>query len=196
MYNKFSTSFYFIISLVFLISACNNEVQKTIVNPGNEVNHTIDAFPADSFAFYENVLIKDSLNKDLHLAIATNYYAEKQFDKAIEHLLTVCRLDAKNLIACITLGNIYYDTKQDEKAIMFYEKALLLDQENVNVRCDLATSYLNLKNAEKSLILLKENIKMEPKHAQSHHNLSLVFSQLGKTKEAEAEMKIFNELNK
>lgn len=183
-----------IISLIVSFSACNLSVQKDLGKVNNDSIVSADNFPADSFAFYENVLINDSLNTDLRLALATNYYAEKQFDKAIEHLLIVCNIDNKNIEALIILGNIYYDSEQNENAIKYYEKALALDNKNVNVRCDLATSYLNIKNPNKALNLLKKNIEMQPNHAQSHHNLSIVYTQLGKTKEAEEQMKIFNKL--
>jgi len=184
------------ISLIVSFYGCNYDKPKDTITHNKETIPTPDVFPSDSFAYYENVLAKDSLNTELHKAIATNYYAEKQFEKAIEHLRIVCRIDNKNTEAFITLGNIYYDTEQNEKAIEYYEKALLLDYKNVNVRCDLATCYLNIKNAEKSMLLLKENIKISPDHAQSHHNLSVVYSQMGKTKEAEEEIKVFNQLSK
>ncbi|MEI6696474.1 MAG: tetratricopeptide repeat protein [Bacteroidota bacterium] len=195
MCNKFSF-YYFILPALFLaFSACNTDTQNTAMNPDKDSVAQSNVFAADSFAFYENVLKSDSLNTELHFALAINYYTEKQFEKAIEHLLIVCRIDHKNTEALITLGNIYYDAEQNDKAIETYEKLLQLDDKNVNVRCDLATSYLNNKDIQKSFRLLTENIKIAPNHAQSHHNLSVVYSQMGKTKEAEAEMKIFNKLS-
>ena len=194
MYNKFS--FYFFLPALFLaFSACKTDMRNTSVNQDKDSAAQSNVFAADSFAFYENILMSDSLNTELHYALAINYYSEKQFEKAIEHLLFVCRVDHKNTEAMITLGNIYYDAEQNDKAIETYEKILLLDNKNVNVRCDLATSYLNNKEIQKSFRLLTENIEMSPDHAQSHHNLSVVYSQMGKTKEAEAEMKIFNKLS-
>ncbi|MFH0867648.1 MAG: hypothetical protein V1904_15770, partial [Bacteroidota bacterium] len=70
-----------------------------------------------------------------------------------------------------------------------------LDSTNTNVRCDMATCYLNIKKPQKALILLKENIKMDNNHSQSHHNLSVVYTELGMTKEAEEESDIFKKMN-
>jgi tetratricopeptide (TPR) repeat protein len=195
MGKKRNWGFLIITPLIFSLFACNSNkpIESTIPK---DLNINNDVFPQDSFNYYEKALSEDSLNIDLRIALATNYYAKKQFDKAIDHLLLVHRFDNKNIEAIITLGNIYYDSEQNEKAIEYYEKALVFDKENVNVRCDLATCYLNLKNPEKARILLKKNIEINYNHAQSHHNLSVVYSQLGKTKEAEDEMKIFNSLNK
>ena len=196
MGNKRNWGFLIIAPLIFSLFACNSNKPIESSSPIKDLTTNKDAFPQDSFAYYEKALSEDSLNIDLRIAIATNYYSKKQFEKAIDHLLIVYRIDSKNVDAIITLGNIYYDSEQNEKAIEYYEKALLIDNKNVNVRCDLATCYLNIKNPEKARILLKKNIEIDFNHAQSHHNLSVVYSQLGKTKEAEDEMKIFNSLNK
>jgi Tfp pilus assembly protein PilF len=196
MSNKLQFAFLIFISLLFSLYSCNSDVKKSALKVDNDSIVLNNAFPADSFAFYENILMKDSLNIPLHMDLAVNYYAENKLDKAIVHLLKVCSIDTKNLDAFITLGNVYFDAEQSENAVIYYEKALVLDPTNINVKCDLATSYLNIRNTEKSLQLLRENIKIAPNHAQSHHNLSIVYSQMGKIKEAEAEMKIFNELNK
>ncbi|MCX6230110.1 MAG: tetratricopeptide repeat protein [Bacteroidetes bacterium] len=179
--------------LILGFSACKNksDVKPNIVTIKQ---NAVDMFPADSFAIYEKELIKDSLNIEMRIMLANNYYVKKQFDNAIYHLKIVSTLDEKNENALILLGNIYYDIEQSDKAIIYYEKALKLNDKNVNVRCDLATSYLNIKNPEKACSLLKKNIQINYNHAQSHHNLSIAYKQLGKTKEAEEELKIFNKL--
>lgn len=196
MLYRFPTGLTIVICLIIAFSACNSNKQDPSVRPGRGLNDSSDAFTADSFAYYENVLIKDSSNTALRIALATNYYAGKQFDKAIGHLLKVYRNNSKNMEVLITLGNVYYDAEQYKEAVNFYEKALSLDNKNTNVRCDLATCYLNLKNPDKACTLLKTNIEMDHNHAQSHHNLSVVYNQLGKTKEAEEEMNIFNKLTR
>jgi tetratricopeptide (TPR) repeat protein len=176
--------------IVFSFLSCNSNTSLKVEK------NTIDDFPVDSFAFYENALVSDSLNVDLRFALANNYYVKEQFEKAISHLLIICQIDNRNEAALITLGNIYYDTEQFEKAIEYYEKALVLDDKNVNVRCDMATCYLNIKKPEKALVLLKKNIEMDHNHAQSHFNLSVVYKALGKTKEAEEELAISNKFSK
>ena len=189
-------AFFVFIMLIVAMVACDQNRPVVPESVSNKKEETSQGFPADSFAYYEGILAKDSLNTELRLAIATNYYSQNQFGKAIDHLLKVIEQSPKNTEALITLGNIYYDAAENEKAIIYYEKDLQLDPKNVNVRCDLATCYLNLKQAEKSLSLLKKNLEIDPKHAQSHHNLSVVYKEMGKTKEAEEEMKVFNTLEK
>jgi len=176
-----------------LLFGCNSHPTVT-TQPANQVNNTVGV--VDSLSFYEDILKDDSLNTELRIALASNYYAAKKFDEAIHHLLIVHQIDPKNEEAMITLGNVYYDSEQYDNAIIYYEKALALDKKNVDVRCDLATCYLNEKKTDQAYKLLKKNLEINPNHAQSHHNLSVVYDQMGKTKEAEAEMKIFNSLQK
>jgi tetratricopeptide (TPR) repeat protein len=195
MFSKYLPGLIIIICLFLSFSSCHNNRNNTPANSAKGLNDSTDAFTADSFAYYENALAADSFNSALRMALATNYYAEKQYNKAIEHLLKVFRNNKNNPEVIITLGNVYYDSDQYEKAIVFYEKVLVTDSKNVNVRCDLATCYLNIKKPEKACTLLKKNIEIDSDHAQSHHNLSVVYSQLGKTREAEEEMKLFNKLS-
>jgi len=185
-----------LISIVVLLIACDNSLKivPVEINPVNTVKS--NSFTTDSFAYYESILKKDSLNISLRLALATNYYVDKKYDKTLENLRIVYRIDNKNIQALTGLGNVYYDTEDYLNAVKYYEMELKLDPNNVDVRCDLATCYLNLKKPEVSLSLLKKNISINPGHAQSHHNLSVVYNQLGKTKEAAEEMSVFNSLSK
>jgi len=191
--NKIFLYFLFFLGTGVSFYGCSsNDTVKQTTPPKEKSN----GFNADSFAFYEQALLQDSSNIQLHLVLGNNYYVKMNYEKAIDHLLKVCRIDEKNTIALIGLGNIYYDMEQYQKAIDYYEKALVLDNNNVNVRCDLATCYLNIKNTEKACALLKKNIELDHNHAQSHHNLSVVYKEMGKVKEADEEMKIFNSLRK
>ena len=182
--------------MAIFIIACDNSRKIIPVETSQTNNSKPNTFTTDSFAYYESALQKDSLNVPLRLALANNYYVDKKFDKTIENLLVVYRIDSKNLQALTGLGNVYYDSEDYASAVKYYEKELVLDPNNVNVRCDLATCYLNMKKPQVSLSLLKKNLTINPNHAQSHHNLSIVYTQLGKTKEADAEMAVFNSLSK
>lgn len=171
--------------------ACNSSVKKE-TNQTDESNLTA---ATDSFAIYEDMLVKDSANIQLRTKLAIEYYAAKKYSKAISHFTTIYNYDNKNLKALTNLGNLYYDTEDYDKAIEFYKKALAIDNTNTNARCDMATCYLNIKEPKTALALLKENIKMDYNHKQSHHNLAVVYSELGMTKEADEETAIFNKLS-
>jgi len=176
-------------------ASCNNSELKVSSNPVQSNDAQQMKYPSlamDNPDSYELALKTDSLNTDIRLRLAGQYYTNKNYDKALYHYLVVNSIDKKNLAALFNLGNVYYDTQQDQQAIKYYEKYLELDKSNSNVRCDLATCYLNLKNTNKAISLLRENIKINNYHPQSHYNLSVILKQAGKTAEADEEMKIYN----
>jgi len=189
--------FFTICFAAFIMISCNNSEIKV---PGN---HTEKADPSqlnmpsismDSPESLEIALKNDSLNTDIRLKLAAQYYTNKNFDKALYHYLFINRHDNRNMAALFNLGNVYYDMQQDQLAIKYYEKFLEADKSNSNVRCDLATCYMNLNNIEKGISLLRENIKINFNHPQSHYNLSVMLKQTGKKAEADAEMNIYNNL--
>jgi len=182
------------IATLFMVS-CNNSELKVSSNPAQSTDPVQKKDPIhamDNPDSYELALKTDSMNTDMRLRLAGQYYTNKNYDKALYHYLLVNRIDKKNLAALFNLGNVYYDTQQDQLAIKYYEKYLELDKSNCNVRCDLATCYLNLENTNKAISLLRENIKINNNHPQSHYNLSVILKQVGKTAEADEEMKIYN----
>ena len=196
MKNKTVVASFVIAGLMVSMAGCNYSRHMAPEESQTETVSDANAFTADSFAFYENILRTDSVNVPLQMALASNYYADRKFNEAIDHLLKVYGIDNKNLEMLVMLGNVYYDAGLYDNAVIYYEKALVLDNSNVNVRCDLATCYLNLKKPEISEALLKKNLSIAPNHPQTHHNLSVVYSQMGRDKEAEEQMKVFNALVK
>ncbi len=180
--------FIWMFSLIVFFCSCNSNEQKKVA--GNSIITHVD-----SFAIKEKRLSEDSLNLSLREELAISYYQHNNLNKAIYHLTKLCELDSTNIAPFINLGNVLYDSRNYSEAIKYYEKALEYDSLNTNVRCDLATCYLNINNAEKALLLLKENIKLDYNHLQSHHNISIVYENLGRTDDAINEKKIFNSLS-
>jgi tetratricopeptide (TPR) repeat protein len=179
------------------MTSCNNSEIKV---PGNRTKNTDPSqsnrpsISMDNPESLEIALKIDSLNTNIRLKLAAQYYANKNFDKALYHYLFINRHDNRNMAALFNLGNVYYDMQQDQLAIKYYEKFLETDKSNSNVRCDLATCYMNLNKIQKAISLLRENIKINYNHPQSHYNLSVMLKQTGKNAEADAEMKIYNSL--
>jgi tetratricopeptide (TPR) repeat protein len=181
---------FFCLTICFFVS-CNSIEPINISEVNNQANTSLD----NNIESIEKLLLTDSLNIDIRIDIASRYYSEQNFEKAFFHFFKVFEIDNKNLNALINLGNIYYDTQQFDKAIIYYDKALIIDKGNINVKCDLATCYLNIKMPEKAIEILKENVAINYNHAQSHYNLAVIYKQIGKIKESDEEMRIFNSLN-
>lgn len=180
------------------LSSCNSgEPQKTTTpTPAEQPAATQnDALPANDMSAMEAALAQDSTNIQLRTQVAANYYNAGDLNKAAYHFSIVRMIDPKNLDALKNLGNINYDAHKDEAAIHFYEEALKIQPDDINMRCDLATCYSRINKMKKATDILKENIKKDFNHAQSHYNLSVIYEQDGKMKEAAEEMKIYQKIS-
>lgn len=182
-------------SVLFL--SCNNTDVKTGQNKVQDTDiqqNETQSVTGENRTMYETALVTDSLNTDIRLKLAADYYLNKDLGKAQFHYLKIIGYDKNNMAALFNLGNISYDQQQFGQAIKYYEAFLEKDKNNSNVRCDMATCYLNLDNPQKAIQILKENIKLNTNHLQSHYNLSVILKQVGKTAEAEKEREIYNAL--
>ena len=193
---KTSCDILLICSCVLFLSSCNNPNKKS----GNKYIQSADIQKKESQSasggnrnMYETALITDSLNTDIRLKLAADYYMNKDLQKAQFHYLKIIGYDRNNMAALFNLGNISYDMQKYGQAIKYYEFFLEKDN-NYDVRCDLATCYLNVKKPKKAISVLHENIRINANHLQSHYNLSVILKQVGKTAEAEKELKIYNTL--
>lgn len=195
---KTSCDILLICSCVLFLSSCNNPDKKA----GNKDVQSTDIQQKESQSasdenrnMYETALKADSLNTDIRLKLAAEYYMNKDLQKAQFHYLKIIGFDKNNMAALFNLGNISYDLEQYSQAIIYYEAFLEKDKNNSDVRCDMATCYLNLEKPQKAISILQENIRLNANHLQSHYNLSVILKQVGKTEEAEKELKIFNTLS-
>lgn len=179
----------------FTFASCTSTEEKKNSTISNQTDSIVSQPQVSTgVQMLENKLIQDSLNIELRAILAANYYSAGELTKAAYHYLIISGQNHKNIDALKNLGNIYYDSHEDDKAIQFYERALQIEPENINMKCDLATCYSRINKLKKATEILRSNIKADPKHAQSHHNLSVILDQSGQKKEAAEEMKIYKEI--
>jgi tetratricopeptide (TPR) repeat protein len=187
-----------ICSSAVLLFSCNNpdikSGNKEAQNPDIHKENSQDVSSGNR-SMYETALKTDSLNTDIRLKLAADYYIGKDLLKAQFHYLKIIGYDKNNMAALFNLGNISYDLEQYSQAITYYDAFLEKDKNNNDVRCDMATCYLNLEKPQKAISILRENIRLNANHLQSHYNLSVILKQVGKTKEAEKEREIYNTLS-
>lgn len=80
-----------------------------------------------------------------------------------------------------------------EKAINLLREALAISPGYVPALIDMASCYAESGDPNKSLKYLREVTAIDPLNAPVHYNLSMIYQMQGKSVEAEAEMKKFNE---
>lgn len=104
------------------------------LNPGNDSSRIglgacylfggISDAPMQGISMIREVVDKDSTNLYAQLVLAKGSLVSGQYDKAVERLLTVNRLEPANLEAMLMLADIYERLKEKDKAIDWYRKSL------------------------------------------------------------------------
>jgi|GEM_PF-349738 len=140
----------------------------------------------EAIDLYTKLLIFQPYNKEAHLNIGVAYHHLKQYDKAIEYYNKAIELDPKNFMAYFDLGYLYENLNKDEKAISFYKKA-------VTAKPDYYIAYYNIgniwlvkfKNVQKAEEAYRKALEIEPDHADSAMNLSMLLFYQKKYEEAD-----------
>ena len=106
------------------------------INPENDSARTglgacylfgnISAAPMEGIAMIRKVIEKDSTNVYAQMMLAKGSLISGQYDKAIDRLQTICRLQPDNLEAIILLADVYERTGDKENAASWYQKCFPL----------------------------------------------------------------------
>lgn len=84
----------------------------------------ISEAPMEGISKIREVIARDSTNVYAHLVLAKGSIISGQYDKALERLLTVNRLQPSNLEAIFMLADTYDRVKDKANAIKWYEQSL------------------------------------------------------------------------
>ena len=169
-----------IISLMITSSVYvqNNDLQA-LISQGVQL-HDAGQYK-EAIAKYKEALAIDSKSDIVNYEIAYSYFANKQYDEAINYSNLVVKGKSKfQEEAYMVLGNSYDLSGEYSKAVKSYQKGLSKFPKSNLLHYNLALTYFNnkdLKKAEKSGI---EAVKSKPRHASSHLLLSVIMDRQGK----------------
>jgi type IV pilus assembly protein PilF len=122
----------------------------------------------------------------------TQELVNKNYTKALNHLMASYKLNPESSKTNNNLGMAYFFKGNEQIAIKHINKAIELDNENTDAVNNLATIYMNLNKLEKAEKLYKKinkNLFYE-KQQLIYHNLGLIKIKQGKIQQAIA---YFNE---
>jgi adenylate cyclase len=131
----------------------------------------------------------DDSSSDAHLVLGWNLLWRKQHDLAIAELEKGVSLDPSNSDAYALLGEALNFSERPEEAIEFHRKAMRLDPNYpVYVALFLAQSYFLLRRYDQALAAYKEVLSRNPDYLPAHEQLAVVYMELGREKEARAQV--------
>lgn len=144
--------------------------------------------------YLEKVLaLPDSSIQPDFLLIATQVYLTRgDFNKAINQLERILRIDSTNLDALYNLAQMI-ETKDKEKAKFYYEKIITIQPDNRMALEALVNYYFEKRNYEKTEGLLKNLIFNEPYELELKLRLVGLYREWGKEDSAKILLKEISE---
>ena len=128
--------------------------------------------------------IKNNLNKPKYwYNLSISYKAQKKFDKALECLFHLIKIDKNYFKAYNLIGVLYNEQGKLDLAIEYFEKGLSLNKD-VEIYFNLGNVYNSKKNTSKSIKYYKKALEINPNHLKTLNNLGNTFSEINNLDEA------------
>jgi tetratricopeptide (TPR) repeat protein len=130
-----------------------------------------------------------------HYLLGNAYWSLRMWDPATEQFKRELVNDPANCLAQWKIGNIVLEQHADSgEALTDIQKALEICPSLLQARIDRARALINLDRHAEALKDLQAAVKADPAEATTHFLLAQSYRALGKTQEAQAEMKVFSKL--
>ena len=94
------------------------------------------------------------------------------------------------------LGLFYLNKGRVDDAIPYFRQALERNPQFASAKMKLATAIAKKGLSPEALDLLNQAVALEPENAEAHYRLGQLLNRLGKHKEAEQHLALFNQLQK
>ena len=129
--------------------------------------------------------IKNNLNKPKYwYNLAISYKAQKKFDKALECLFYIVKIDKNYYKALNLIGVLYNEQGKLDLAIEYFEKGLSLNKDNIDINFNLGNVYNSKNNSVKSIKYYKKVLEINPNHLKTLNNLGNTYSEVNNLDEA------------
>ncbi len=126
--------------------------------------------------------------------LATAYFNQRDFNRALETLLEAKRLDPENLQVHYNLGMIYKLQGKSADAVTAFEFVAARDPVDPMTHYYLGTVYANLGNLEVAKTHLRKAIGFQPENEAAHFGLGNILIRQGEVEEGRRELEIFRHL--
>lgn len=132
---------------------------------------------------------------DVHDAVATAYFATKNYDKAVEHFTRVTQLKPMDAKPLINLGAVYNRKEEFQKAADILKKAITRDGKAIEAYYNMGIAYRGLGQVAMAINSYKEALRINPRMLDAIQNLANCLLEQGNHKAAVEQYKKALELN-
>ena len=172
------------------------------LDPNSVWAHEISGEVMESMKNYDGALLEYKkavevapLQAGTHYHLGNAYWSLNMWDAAAEQFRAELTNDPSNCMAQWKLGNIILEQHGDSAAALAEtQKALDMCPDLREARVDRARALIKLERHAEAVRDLEAAVKADPGESSTHFLLSQAYRALGRTQEAQAEMKVFSRL--
>jgi len=172
------------------------------LDPNSVWVHEISGEVMESMKNYDGALLEYKkavevapLQAGTHYHLGNAYWSLNMWDAATEQFRAELANDPSNCTAQWKLGNIILEQHGDPAAALSEtQKALDACPDLMEARVDRARALIKLERHAEAVKDLEASVKADPGESSTHFLLAQAYRALGRTQEAQAEMKVFSKL--
>ena len=172
------------------------------LDPNSVWAHEISGEVMESMKNYDGALLEYKkalevapLQAGTHYHLGNAYWSLNMWDAATEQFRAELANDPSNCMAQWKLGNIVLEQHGDPAAALAEtQKALDACPDLMEARVDRARALIKLERPADAIKDLEAAVKADPRESSTHFLLAQAYRALGRTQEAQAEMKVFSQL--
>lgn len=174
----------------------------TNLDPNSVWVHEISGEVMESMKNYDGALLEYKKAVEVapqqagtHYHLGNAYWSLNMWDAATEQFRAELANDPSNCMAQWKIGNIILEEHGDSAgALAEIQKALHACPDLMSARVDRARALIKLERHSEAVNDLEAAVKADPAESLTHFLLAQAYRALGRTQEAQAEMKVFSKL--
>jgi len=174
----------------------------TNLDPNSVWVHEISGEVMESMKNYDGALLEYKKAVEVapqqagtHYHLGNAYWSLNMWDAATEQFRAELANDPSNCLAQWKMGNIILEEHGDSAgALAEIQKALDACPDMMSARVDRARALIKLERHSEAVSDLEAAVKADPAESLTHFLLAQAYRALGRTQEAQAEMKVFSKL--
>ena len=174
----------------------------TALDPNSVWVHEISGEVMESMKNYDGALLEYKKAVEVapqqaatHYHLGNAYWSLNMWDAATEQFRAELANDPSNCMAQWKIGNIILEQHGDStQALAEVQKALDVCPDLMGARVDRARALIKLERHAEAVKDLEAAVKADPGESSTHFLLAQAYRALGRTEDAQAEMKVFSKL--
>ena len=192
----------------YLLGKVHMKLSEQALSKLNEIDansvwvHEISGEVMESMKNYDGALIEYKKAVEMapqksgtHYLLGNAYWSLSMWDAANEQFRAELTNDPANCLAQWKIGNIILEQRgSPEEALSNVEKALNICPNLMVARVDRGRALMKLDRHAEAAKDLETAVKSDPAEPSTHFLLAQTYRALGRTQEAQAEMKLFSKL--